>query len=131
MVQLSILSGQLAGDVQVVRRFPFYVGRAGDNDLCLNDEGVWDYHFMLELEPQEGFVIQTFEEAFATVNDQPQQTARLRNGDIISFGSTKLQFWLAAPRQHGLRARELLVWVLLAGVTLAQLALIYWLLGMK
>ena len=39
MVQLRILSGQMAGDVQVVRRFPFHVGRAADNDLCLDDGG--------------------------------------------------------------------------------------------
>jgi pSer/pThr/pTyr-binding forkhead associated (FHA) protein len=129
MVQLRILSGQMAGDVQVVRRFPFCIGRAADNDLCLDDEGIWDYHFMLEFQKREGFTLQTFEEAFAAVNDAPQKSARLRNGDIISFGSAKIQFWLAAPRQRGLRARELFVWALLALVTLGQFALIYWLLG--
>jgi pSer/pThr/pTyr-binding forkhead associated (FHA) protein len=131
MVQLSILSGQMAGDVQVVRRFPFCIGRAADNDLCLNEDGIWDYHFMLEFQKQEGFVFQTFEEAFATVNDVPQKNARLRNGDIISFGSAKIQFWLAAPRQHGLRLGEVFVWLLLAAVTAAQIGLICWLLGMK
>lgn len=115
----------MAGDVQVVRRFPFCIGRAADNDLSLDAEGIWDYHFMLELKKNEGFTLQTFEEAFATVNDQPQKSARLRNGDIISFGSAKIQFWLAAPRQRGLRLRELLVWALLAAVTATQIALIY------
>jgi pSer/pThr/pTyr-binding forkhead associated (FHA) protein len=131
MVQLSILSGQMAGDVRVVRRFPFCIGRAADNDLCLNDAGIWDYHFMLEFEKAEGFTLQTFEEAFAAVNDAPQKNARLRNGDIISFGSAKIQFWLAAPSQRGLRFREAFVWGLLAAVTAAQLALLYWLLGAK
>lgn len=124
MVQLRILSGQMAGDVQVVRRFPFCIGRAADNDLCLNEAGIWDYHFMLEFQKKEGFTLQTIEEAFAAVNDQPQKSTRLRNGDIISFGSAKIQFWLAAPRQRGLRLRELFVWALLAGVTAAQIALI-------
>ena len=72
----------------------------------------------------EGFTLRTIAEAFATVNDQPQTSARLRNGDIISFGSAKIQFWLAAPRQHGLRFRECFVWALLAAVTLFQIALI-------
>jgi hypothetical protein len=127
MVQLSILSGTMAGDVQVVRHFPFCIGRAADNDLCLNDAGIWDYHFMLEFQKAEGFTLQTFEEAFAAVNAAPQKNARLRNGDIISFGSAKIQFWLAAPRQRSLRFREFFVWALLATVTAAQIALIYWL----
>lgn len=125
MVQLRILSGQMAGDVQVVRRFPFCIGRAADNDLCLNEAGIWDYHFMLEFQKKEGFTLQTIEAAFAAVNDQPQKSTRLRNGDIISFGSAKIQFWLAAPRQRGLRLREFFVWALLAAVTILQLALIY------
>jgi hypothetical protein len=127
MVQLTILSGPLAGDVQVVRHFPFCIGRAADNDLCLNDAGIWDYHFMLEFQKTEGFTLQTFEEAFATVNDAPQKNTRLRNGDIISFGSAKIQFWLAAPCQRGLRVREFSVWALLAAVTAAQIALVFWL----
>jgi hypothetical protein len=125
MVQLRIFSGSMAGDLQVVRRFPFYIGRAADNDLSLDAAGIWDYHFMLEFKQNEGFTFQTFDEAFAAVNDQPQTSTRLRNGDIISFGSAKIQFWLAAPQQRGLRARELFVWALLAGVTAAQIALIY------
>ncbi len=114
----------MAGDLQVVRHFPFYIGRAADNDLCLDVAGIWDYHFMLEFKPDEGFTLQTFDEAFTAVNDAPQTAARLRNGDLISFGSAKIQFWLAAPRQRGLRVRELFVWALLAGVTGAQIALI-------
>jgi len=127
MVQLRILSGQMAGDNLVVRHFPFCIGRAAENDLCLTDEGIWDYHFMLEFQKKEGFTFQTFEEAFAAVNDESQKTTRLRNGDIISFGSVKIQFWLAAPSQRSLLLREWFVWVLLAGITAAQITLIYWL----
>jgi pSer/pThr/pTyr-binding forkhead associated (FHA) protein len=127
MVQLRILSGKMAGDLQVVRRFPFGIGRAADNDLCLDDPGIWDYHFMVDLRSEDGFRLQTFDEAFATVNDQPQSSARLRNGDIISFGSAKIQFWLAAPVQRTLWSREAFVWALVAGVTAVQGGLIYWL----
>jgi hypothetical protein len=127
MVQLRILSGPMAGDLRVVRRFPFHVGRAADNDLSLDAPGIWDYHFALRLQPDEGFTLQTFDEAFAAVNDHAQTSARLGNGDIISFGSAKLQFWLAPPRQRGLRLRELFIWLLLILITLGQGALIYWL----
>ena len=39
MIQLRILSGQTAGDTQVVRRFPFRIGRAPENDLRLEAAG--------------------------------------------------------------------------------------------
>lgn len=131
MVLLRFLTGPKAVGLQAVRRFPFHVGRAPDNDLCLEAAGIWDYHFMLELRPLEGFTFQTFDEAFATVNDQPTTSARLRNGDVISIGSAKIQFWLSAPVQRGLRLRELLVWILILLVTLGQFALIGCLLGLN
>ena len=125
MIQLKIISGQTAGDIQVVRRFPFRIGRALENDLRLETPGVWDRHLTLEFEKAEGFLLHTAPDAFAAVNEQPQTSARLRNGDIISFGSAKIQFWLAAPIQRSLRLREAFVWVLLAAVTLFQLVVIY------
>jgi hypothetical protein len=74
--------------------------------------------------------MQTFDEAFAAVNDQQQSSARLRHGDIISFGSAKVQFWLASPGQRGLRCRELTVWAIILAVTLGQLTLLGFLLGL-
>ncbi len=67
------------------------------------------------------------DEAFAAVNDQPQTATRLRNGDIISFGSAKIQFWLAPAASADCALRETFVWALLAAVTAGQFALIYWL----
>jgi len=130
MIQLNVLSGRTAGGQTVVRHFPFSIGRAPGNDLQLADAGVWDRHLALNLEKPEGFTLTAAPNALAAVNHQPVQTARLRNGDVITFGSVKIQFWLAAVRQRGLRLRELFVWALLALVTLGQFALIYWLPGM-
>ena len=129
MIQLNVLSGKKAGSQPVVRRFPFRVGRAAGNDLQLDDSGVWDRHLVLECQRSEGFKLVTSPDALAAVNNQPVQTARLRNGDIITVGSVKLQFWLAAVRQRGLRLRELFVWALLILATLGQFVLIYWLIG--
>jgi len=125
MIQLNILSGQTAGDTLVVRRFPFRIGRAPENELRLDDPGVWDRHLILEFKKTEGFFLQAAPEAFAAINQEQKNSARLRNGDIISFGSAKIQFWLAAPQQRGLRVRELSVWLLLAAVTAFQFFLIY------
>ena len=128
MIQLNVLSGKKAGSQPVVRRFPFQVGRAAGNDLQLDDAGVWDRHLALECQRSEGFKLTTAPDALAAVNNQPVQTARLRNGDIITIGSVKLQFWLASVRQRGLRLREIFVWALIIIATAAQFALVYWLL---
>lgn len=124
MIQLHVLSGKMAGNAVVVRRFPFRVGRAGGSDLLLDDPGVWDQHLALEFQADEGFQLKAAPGAFVAINEQPQNEARLRNGDVISFGSVKLRFWLAAPLQRGLRLRELAVWLLLAAVTGFQIFLL-------
>jgi len=124
MVQIRILSGKTAGNIHVARRFPFRIGRAAGNELQLDDEGVWDNHLVLEVQKTEGFTVKTVSDAFVAINEQPQTSARLRNGDILSFGSAKIQFWLTAPKQRGLRLRELSVWLLLAAITAFQLILI-------
>ncbi len=125
MIQLHILSGKMAGGIEAVRRFPFRLGRAAENDLILDEPGVWDRHLTLEFQKKEGFILQSAPETFVAINDEAQTSARLRNGDTISFGSAKLRFWLAAPRQRGLVFGELCIWLLLIAVTVFQFALIY------
>jgi pSer/pThr/pTyr-binding forkhead associated (FHA) protein len=126
MVQLHILSGKKAGSQTVVRHFPFRIGRAAQNDLRMDDDGIWDSHLTLELNhDNKRFTLAVAPNALATVDNQPVENAPLRNGDIISFGSVKMQFWLAAVRQRSLLLREMVVWALLALVTLGQFILIY------
>ncbi len=124
MVQLRILSGKLAGEIIFVRQFPFGIGRAPHNDLCLDDDGVWDEHLNLKFHKREGFILKAAPETFCAVNDQPQNSVRLRNGDVLSFGSAKIQFWLAPAELRGLTLRELFFWVLLAGLTAAQIVML-------
>ena len=125
MVQLNILSGKKAGTQTIARHFPFHVGRAAENGLQLEDDGVWEQHLTLEFQKKEGFNLTTAANALAAVNGQSVKNEILRNGDTITLGSVKLQFWLAAARQRGLRQRESFVWALLILVTLAQFILIY------
>ena len=127
MVQFNILSGRKAGAQTAARRFPFRIGRAPGNELQLDDDGIWDQHLTLEFNRQKGFTLATAPNALVTINGGLVQTAILRNGDIITLGSAKLQFWLAAARQRGQHPREAFVWALLTAVTAAQFALIYWL----
>ncbi|MEI6193841.1 MAG: FHA domain-containing protein [Verrucomicrobiota bacterium] len=127
MIQLNILTGKKAGTHTVARHFPFRVGRAPGNELQLEDDGVWDQHLTLEFQPQSGFNLATAPDALVTVNGDPVHNTTLRNGDTITVGSVKLQFWLAAAAQGSLRVREGFVWTLLALVTLGQFILLYWL----
>ena len=127
MIQLNVLSGKKAGSRTVVRHFPFRVGRAPGNHLQLDDDGVWDRAPRARICKAGGFNLAVAPGALVAVNGEPFQNQTLRNGDIITVGSAKLQFWLAAARQRGLRLRELFVWALIIAVTAGQFALIYWL----
>ncbi len=127
MVQLKILSGKKAGVTYTARRFPVRIGRAVGNDLQLEEDGIWDQHAQVNLEPAKGFVFGTQSGALATVNGESVQETVLHNGDGIDLGAAKLQFWLADARQTGLRFREGLTWIAIAAVCLCQIALIYWL----
>lgn len=125
MIELHILTGKKAGGQPVVRRFPFRIGRATSNDLQLTDDGTWDQHLTLEFHRHEGFKLAVAPNALVMVNHQPVQTALLRNGDVITLGSARLQIWLTAARQRGLWLRERFVWALLLAVVLGEFALIY------
>ena len=127
MVQLKILSGQKAGTTWVARHFPVRVGRSAESDLQVEEPGVWGDHFQINLNPDAGYVLQTCPNALVTTNGQPVESAVLRNGDVLEIASLKNQFWLSAAPQRGLWFREALVWAILAGVCLGQIALIYWL----
>jgi pSer/pThr/pTyr-binding forkhead associated (FHA) protein len=129
MIQLNVLSGKAAGNQTVARHFPFRIGRAAQNDLQLDDDGIWDQHLTLEFQKPEGFRLTTSGDALAAVNNEPVRDKILRNGDTITAGSVKIQFWLAAARQRSLRLGENFVWALLLGVTIGQLVLIYWLIS--
>jgi pSer/pThr/pTyr-binding forkhead associated (FHA) protein len=128
MVQLKISTGKLAGDLQVVRHFPFCIGRAPGADLRLEEAGVWDQHLELDFDPAQGFILRTKPSALATVNGWPIEAVILRNGDSIEIGSQKINFWIGETKQSALHLPENFVWALIAAVTAAQIGLILWLL---
>ena len=103
------------------------IGRSPSADLHLEEDGIWDEHARLTLDPAEGFVLETTPHALATVNGETLARAILRNGDVIDLGSAKMQFGLSETRQKGLRFREVLTWAAITLITFGQLTLIYWL----
>jgi len=127
MVQLDFLSGRERGSARFVRRFPCLIGRNASSDLRAEDPGVWDRHLEIDLDLLRGFVLKALPEALVCVNGQPTGQIVLKNGDLVEIGSLKIRFWLERPRQRSLAVREFLTWLALSGLSLGQLALIYWL----
>jgi pSer/pThr/pTyr-binding forkhead associated (FHA) protein len=129
MVQLGVLTGSSAGLRKEFRSFPIAVGRARQNELVLSDPGVFEVHFQIQSTP-EGFWIAAAPEAVTTVNDSRVDKGLLRNGDVIGAGYAKIQFWLGALQQRGLRLRESAAWLLVALTAAAQVYLLLRLLEM-
>lgn len=127
MVQLQILSGKQAGVRWMARRFPVRVGRGGANDLRLEEDGVWEQHCILNLDPAQGFILTAQSDALVTINHEPAQTCRLRNGDSIELGAARFRFWLNETTQRGQRLREGFVWTLVGAICLLEVGLVYWL----
>ncbi|HTR42766.1 MAG TPA: FHA domain-containing protein [Pseudomonadales bacterium] len=128
MIYLQLLSGKKSGERAEASHFPFCIGRAPQNDLTLEDDGVWDQHLTLEFVEKTGFQLSTTANAISAVNGKPVDKAMLRNGDVITLGSAKIQFWLAPAPQRGLWLRENFVWALLVIITVAQFIMLFTLL---
>jgi hypothetical protein len=128
MFQLRLLSGKLAGRVFEVRFFPFRAGRGPENDLILDDPGVWVEHFRLVREG-DLCAVKAAGAAALAVNGEPARHAVLRNGDQIEIAALRMTFGLAPAPFRALRLRETVIWTALGAVFLLQFWLIYRLLG--
>jgi len=129
VIQLEILSGSKQGSRALANRLPFTVGRDRQASLPLDDEGVWDRHFSIDVSSAEGCLVSRLGESLTLVNGtRLEKPHRLKNGDLIEAGSVKLRFGLSPTRQSGLRVREWLVWIGVSLLCLGQIALIYFVL---
>ena len=124
MVRLEILSGSRAGVCFTLSRFPIRVGRAPDNDVTLDEPGVWPGHFSIRREAND-LVAQVGPDALISINGDAVQQSPLRNGDIITVGAIKLQFGFTAVRQSSLAWRERVTWAALAALAFGEVAVAY------
>ena len=127
MLQLHILTGKKAGVTWDAPELPLSVGRSAAAGLRLEEPGVWDRHFQIELRGADGFVLSADPQTFVTINGAQTREARLRNGDVIEIGELKMRFGFTPPRPRGLRWREWMVWAGLVLLCASQIALVYWL----
>jgi predicted component of type VI protein secretion system len=104
--------------------FPFTIGRSSAASLRLRAPGVWDMHASISI--RDGtFHVQPVGESLLRINDLPSAGGPLRIGDELSIGATRFSVALAPAAQHGLAARERIIWLLIGAVTLAQLLLLF------
>jgi pSer/pThr/pTyr-binding forkhead associated (FHA) protein len=127
MVQLQVLSGNRAGTRFCADHFPIQIGRADDSDFILLEPGVWPRHFRIDWKP-EGLILEADADAIVGINDTPVRQAVLRNGDVITVGSTKIRFSLSAVRQSSSTMTEWLTWISVGVLCAFQIALVYLLL---
>jgi len=123
MIQLHVLTGAAAGLRCEANHFPMSVGRSSACTIIIQDPGVFDKHFEIQFS-SEGFTLQGNPHSVVAVNGAQTESALLRNGDVISAGFAKIQFWLGAMTQRSLRLRETAVWMLIIAVALAQVYLL-------
>jgi hypothetical protein len=74
-----------------VARGVFRIGRALDNDLLLDADGVSDHHALLT-RGESGYVLSGTPASGTLINDVPAADAPLHTGDEIRLGSARLVF---------------------------------------
>jgi hypothetical protein len=90
--QLVIVSGPKQGVIFPLRQPVVAVGRAGDNDVVLQDTAVSGHHARVERRGSQAFVIDLSSSNGTFVNGQRVQHAQLTGGEVILIGDTHLRF---------------------------------------
>jgi pSer/pThr/pTyr-binding forkhead associated (FHA) protein len=75
------------------------IGRAQDNEIVIDDETVSSYHALITIRPSGGdenvdeYILEDLDSTNQTfVNNKPISSHRLKEGDIIRVGQTRLKF---------------------------------------
>ena len=125
MVRLDV---SVSGPVPVahrVERFPCVIGRDAGCDVRAEAPGVWERHAEVTLSAESGFYIRAMSAGSLTLNGQPVQEARVRNGDRVNLGGAVLRFWLAPVRARSNRVGDVVFWSIFAGMLAAMVGLIF------
>lgn len=125
MLLLQILSGSKTGSTIPVSLFPFSIGRSPSSHFSVSDPGLWEQHADIRLESPANVVLTVAPNALAMVNNESVTKSVLRNGDIVSLGSTRFQIFLSPARVGNFRTREVLTWIGFGLLCIVQIALIY------
>lgn len=75
------------------------IGRLADNDICIEDDSVQQYHAVIARSDEQGFTITDVSGLDADglrINGHRKTTAVLVHGDLVELGKTRLRFATAA-----------------------------------
>ena len=128
-VRLERLDGDFSGQQIEACNFPFKIGRDKNCHHRIESKGVWPCHLILRKAGENGIIVHCEAEASLFVNSRGvSKSVRLRNGDLLEFGSVILRFWIAPITQLGQRTIERKIWIGLGVLFLGQVTIIAWLL---
>lgn len=128
MVLLRFVSGRFQGRSESIRRFPAIIGRCVSSNLRIEENGVWDRHFEIDLKDTSEFRVRALANAKVYVNGDLAEESVLRVGDVVQAGSCKVEFSLDRTQPNPLGLRETLVYVAFGVLLLSQLSLVIWIL---
>lgn len=89
---LQVLNGPVPNEVFVVRLQVTSIGRALDNDIVLGEAEVSRHHARIEYHNGSFELIDLGSTNGTSVNGIPIARSKLRDGDIISLGTARLEF---------------------------------------
>ncbi|MEA3310177.1 MAG: SPFH domain-containing protein [Chloroflexota bacterium] len=90
--QLVVVSGPKQGVIFPLRSPLVTLGRAGDNDIVLQDSSVSGHHARIEQRGAQSFVVDANSSNGTFVNGQRITQAQLTGGEVILMGDTHLRF---------------------------------------
>ncbi len=124
MIQLTPADPTLADTDQVIRHFPFRIGRSADNDCRIERPGVWDQHAVVELELCRPTLI-ACSSGTLLVNGEAVTRHILRSGDLVVAGSVRWLVSLTPAKQKAAEFSQAVFWLALAALFAAQVFAIY------
>lgn len=90
--RLIIESGPRQGtSVELSRDRACHVGHGSESDLQITGPGVAENHLVIKALKDGGFGVKCLATPF-TLNGQPTEAARLKNGDILELGGSRIRF---------------------------------------
>ncbi|MGC9004709.1 MAG: FHA domain-containing protein [bacterium] len=92
--RLIVIKGPLEGEVFPLRKDEFTIGRAEDRDLTILDKAVSRRHCKIVLEEDGYYIVDEGSTNGTFVGGMRVAREKLKNGDIIQIGESKLRFEL-------------------------------------
>ena len=124
MIQLTPADATLADTEQVIRHFPFRIGRSDGNHCRIERAGVWDEHAVVELEHGRPTLI-ACGGGTLLVNGEPISRHILKCGDLVVVGSVRWMVSLTAAKQREAAFPQAAFWLAFAALFAAQVFAIY------